>query len=65
MWKGELIMKIDLNNLSEDFLKKIKDCRVPNMYLANHGRPLDAEQMERMKETAKDIWISTDIDGED
>lgn len=58
-------MKIDLNNLSEDFLKKIEDCRVPIMYLANHGQPLDAEQMERMKETAKDIWLSTDIDGEE
>ena len=58
-------MKIDFNKLSEDFLKIIEDCRVPIMYVANHGQPLDAVQMEKMKETAKDIWLATDIDGEE
>lgn len=45
---------LHIKDLSEEFLRNIEDYRVPDMHLANHGKPLDEAFMKEMLMNAKE-----------
>lgn len=54
-------MRIDIDNLEEELIKRVRDGRVKDIYLANHGVELDDASMGDILETARQIGSLTNI----
>lgn len=54
-------MKIDINNVTEDFIKSIQNSRIADMHLQNHGPELSNPWMEFMLKSAKEAGPFADM----
>lgn len=48
-------MKKQINNLTESLIKDIKNHRIKDMHLMNHGMEMDNAFVENMLESAKKL----------